>query len=142
MGTQAVSRLPVAEDHTATFTATGRPKVLVVDDEPSIRDLLVTALALADYDVDVAADGLKALDRVRGDGYNLLITDITMPGVDGLTVINEARRLDEKLPVIVITGRPTEGTAIAAANLGVSGYLTKPFTVAQALKVANRVLGD
>ena len=142
LGTQAVSRLPVAEDHTATFTATGRPKVLVVDDEPSIRDLLVRALALADYDVDAASDGLEAVERVRGGGYNLLITDINMPGNDGLLHIKEARRLDATLPVIVITGHSTEATAIEAANLGVSGYFTKPFKAAQMLEATARALGE
>ena len=59
--------------------------------------------------------------------YDLLITDLKMPGVDGLTVIREARRLKADIPVIIITGFSTEASAIEAVNLGVSGYLTKPF---------------
>jgi excisionase family DNA binding protein len=104
----------------------GRPKVLVVDDEASIRDLLSRALALADYDVDVVASGQAALERMRHSGYSLLITDLKMPGLDGLSVITAARRVDSKLPVIVITGYSSESSAIEAANIGVSGYLTKP----------------
>ena len=119
-----------------------RPKVLVVDDEASIRDLLSKTLALADYEVDVASDGEVALERMRSNGYSLLITNIRMPGMDGLSVISEARRVDAQLPVIVITGFPSESTAIEAANLGVSGYLTKPFKVPKVLEVAARALGE
>ncbi len=120
----------------------GHPRVLVVDDEASIRDLLSKTLALADYDVDVAPDGRVALERLRLFGYDLLITDLKMPGMDGLTVINEARRLNANLPVIIITGFSTEASAIEAANLGVSGYLTKPFKVPKVLSVAARALGE
>src|SRR5499427_5009527 len=104
-----------------------RPRVLVVDDEASIRDLLSKTLALAEYDVDVAADGRSALERMRLYPYDLLITDLKMPGMDGLTVIREAKRYKTDLPVIIITGFSTESSAIEAVNLGVAGYLTKPF---------------
>ncbi|TDI23377.1 MAG: response regulator [Acidobacteria bacterium] len=120
----------------------GRPRVLVVDDEASIRDLLSKMLALADYDVDVADDGRAALERMRKGSYDLLITDLNMPGMDGLTVIHEARRLNEHLPVIIVTGFSTEASAIEAANLGVSGYLTKPFKVPKVLSVAAKALGE
>ena len=120
----------------------GRPKVLVVDDEASIRDLLFRALALADYDVDVVASGQAALEQMRHSGYSLLITDLKMPGLDGLSVITAARRVDSKLPVIVITGYSSESSAIEAANLGVSGYLTKPFKVPKILELASRALGE
>ena len=120
----------------------GRPRVLVVDDEASICDLLSKTLALADYDVDVAHDGKAALERMRLFGYDLLITDLRMPDIDGLTVIHEARRLNMHLPVIIITGFSTEASAIEAANLGVSGYLTKPFKVPKVLSVAARALGE
>lgn len=120
----------------------GRPKVLVVDDEASIRDLLSRALALADYDVDVVASGQAALERMRHSGYSLLITDLKMPGLDGLSVITAARRVDSKLPVIVITGYSSESSAIEAANIGVSGYLTKPFKVPKILELASRALGE
>lgn len=120
----------------------GRPRILVVDDEPSIRELLMKTLALAEYDVDVSPDGPAALERMRRERYDLLIADLKMPGLDGLTVIREARRYKSDLPVIIITGYSTESTAIEAANLGVSGYLTKPFRARQVLDAAARVLGE
>jgi excisionase family DNA binding protein len=122
--------------------ATVRPRVLVVDDEASIRDLLVKTLALAEYDVDLAPDGRAALERLRIIPYDLLITDLKMPGVDGLTVIKEARRLKTDIPVIIITGFSTEASAIEAVNLGVSGYLTKPFRVPRVLAAAAKALGE
>ncbi len=135
---------PVRSSPTPTQPAKpdGRPRVLVVDDEASIRDLLSKMLALADYDVDVADDGRAALERMRKGSYDLLITDLNMPGMDGLTVIHEARRLNEHLPVIIVTGFSTEASAIEAANLGVSGYLTKPFKVPKVLSVAAKALGE
>jgi excisionase family DNA binding protein len=124
-------------------TASGaRPRVLVVDDEATIRDLLSKTLALAEYDVDLAPDGRTALERLRIIPYDLLITDLKMPGVDGLTVIREARRLKADLPVIIITGYSNEASAIEAVNLGVSGYLTKPFRVPRVLAAASKALGE
>jgi excisionase family DNA binding protein len=122
--------------------AGARPRVLVVDDEATIRDLLSKTLALAEYDVDLAPDGRTALERLRIIPYDLLITDLKMPGVDGLTVIREARRLKADLPVIIITGFSNEASAIEAVNLGVSGYLTKPFRVPRVLAAASKALGE
>ena len=123
-------------------TGTTRPRVLVVDDEASIRDLLAKTLALAEYDVDVAPDGRTALERMRLYPYDLLIADLKMPGMDGLTVIREAKRYKADLPVIIITGFSTESSAIEAVNLGVAGYLTKPFRVPQVLAAAAKALGE
>jgi excisionase family DNA binding protein len=137
-------RVPRPASTTASRHAppVGRPRILVVDDEESIRDLLSKTLALADYEVDLAPDGRTALDRLRLVQYDLLITDLRMPGVDGLTVIREARRLKTDLPVIIITGYSSEASAIEAINLGVQGYLTKPFRVPRVLNAAAKALGE
>ena len=130
----AVADRPQARD--------GRSRVLVVDDESSIRELLQKTLALAEYDVDTAPDGRAALERLRLYPYDLLIADLKMPGMDGLTVIREAKRYKADLPVIIITGFSTESSAIEAVNLGVAGYLTKPFRVPQVLAAAAKALGE
>ena len=135
----AVQTTPAAA---RTATGAARPRVLVVDDEASIRDLLAKTLALAEYDVDVAPDGRAALERMRMYPYDLLIADLKMPGMDGLTVIREAKRYKADLPVIIITGFSTESSAIEAVNLGVAGYLTKPFRVPQVLAAAAKALGE
>jgi excisionase family DNA binding protein len=120
----------------------GRPRILVADDEASIRELLGRTLSLAEYDVDVVIDGRSALDRLRVQNYDLLIADLRMPGVDGLQLIREARRFNTTLKVIIITGYSSESAAIEAVNLGVTGYLTKPFRVAQVLSAVAKALGD
>jgi len=119
-----------------------RPRVLIVDDEQSVRDLVAKTLTMADYDVDTAPDGPSALDRMRTTEYDLLITDLKMPGMDGLSVIREVRQRSTELPIIIITGYSTEASAIEAINLGVSGYLTKPFRLPRVLAVAARALGE
>jgi excisionase family DNA binding protein len=118
-----------------------RPRVLVVDDEASIRDLLSKTLALAEYEVDTAPDAATALNRVRAAQYDLLIADLRMPGMDGLTLIRQAKRIRAELPVIIITGYSTEASAIEAVNLGVAGYLRKPFRVPEVLAAAAKALG-
>ena len=69
-----------------------RPRILIVDDEQTVRDLVAKTLSMADYDVDTAPDGPSALDRLNTTEYDLLITDLKMPGMDGLSVIREVRR--------------------------------------------------
>lgn len=119
-----------------------RRRILVVDDEEAVRDLLARTLTSADYMVDTAPDGASALERVRQAAYDLLVTDLRMPGMDGLSVIREARRTVPDLPVVIITGYSTEANAIEAINLGVAGYLTKPFRLPRVLAVTARALGD
>jgi excisionase family DNA binding protein len=119
-----------------------RPRVLVVDDEASIRELLTRTLALTEYDVEAVADGQTGLERLRLAAYDLLVADLRMPGMDGLVLIREARRLHPTLRVIIITGYSSESSAIEAVNLGVVGYLVKPFRVHQVLSAVARALGE
>jgi excisionase family DNA binding protein len=123
-------------------TGTARSRILLVDDEESIRKLLSTMLE-SSYDVEIAADGDAAIRLLRQPGthYDLLISDLNMPDMDGLTLIREAQRLNPTLAAIVITGYSTESSAIEALNLGVTGYLTKPFGTTQVLAAAAKALG-
>src|SRR6187401_786203 len=141
-GASRISSSSVSAPPPSPREPSDRPRVLVVDDESSIRDLLSKTLALAEYDVDTAGDGRAALERLRLYPYDLLIADLKMPGIDGLSVIREAKRLKSDLPVIIITGYSTETAAIEAVNLGVSGYLTKPFRVPQVLAAAAKAIGE
>jgi excisionase family DNA binding protein len=118
-----------------------RPRVLIVDDEQAVRELLAKTLS-TDYEVDTAPDGPTAIEHLQQTEIDLLITDLKMPGMDGLSVIREARRKVPDLPVIIITGFSTEASAVEAINLGVSGYLTKPFRLNRVLAAAARALGE
>ena len=131
-GGGAPAQAPLRHEH---------PRVLVVDDEASIRDLLAKTLALAEYEVDTASDASTALNRLRAAEYDLLIADLRMPGMDGLTLIRQVKKIRAELPVIIITGFSSETSAIEAVNLGVAGYLRKPFRVPEVLAAAAKALG-
>ena len=132
---------PAAPAPAAVHEQKGRARVLVVDDEASVRDLLKKTLALAEYDVKTAADGSTALGRLRAANYDLLIADLNMPGMDELTLIRQVRRIRSELPVVIITGFSSESSAIEAVNLGVGSYLLKPFGVPDVLAAARKALG-
>ncbi len=133
---------PPAAPVPAASARHSRMRVLVVDDEPSIRELLTRTLQQAEYDVDTAADATTALDRMRENAqYDLMIADLKMPGMDGLSLIRQAKQLNSGMPVIIITGFSSESSAIDAVNLGVAGYLTKPFRVPQVLAAAAKAVG-
>jgi len=136
----AAASLPASARAPASETL--RPHVLVVDDEVTVREVLTRTLALAEYDVDTVSDGETALNRLRLQRYDLLIADLRMPGLDGMALIREARRLDTALKVLIVTGYSNETSAIEAVNLGVSGYLTKPFRVPHVLSAVARALGE
>jgi len=128
-----------------THVGSGPPdkaRILVVDDEEAVRDLIARSLSAAEYDVETAEDGATAVERMRANDYDLLITDLKMPGMDGLSVIRDARRKSAEMPIIIITGFSTEASAIEAINLGVSGYLTKPFRLPRVLAATARALGE
>jgi excisionase family DNA binding protein len=118
-----------------------RPRILVVDDEPAVRTLVAKTLEACDYDVETAEDGPSALERMKTASYDLLITDLKMPGMDGLSVVREVRRQSD-LPIVILTGFSTEASAIEALNMGVAGYITKPFRLQKVLAVAARALGE
>jgi excisionase family DNA binding protein len=122
-------------------TGTARSRILLVDDEESIRKLLSRMLE-SSYDVEIAADGDAAIRLLHQPDahYDLLISDLNMPDMDGLTLIREAQRINPTLAAIVITGYSTESSAIEALNLGVAGYLTKPFGTTQVLAAAAKAL--
>jgi excisionase family DNA binding protein len=133
---------PGGRPRDAVAASRPKPRVLVADDEESIRDMLAQTLALADYDARTVPDGLAAIESLRAETFDLLITDLSMPRMDGLALVREARRLYPDLPIVIITGYSTEAAAIEAINLGVTGYLTKPFKIAKVLAIAAHAVGE
>jgi DNA-binding NtrC family response regulator len=103
--------------------------ILVVDDEPAIQDILTWALSAEGYRVATAGNGEEALSRVEQEEFDIIVTDIVMPGLDGLEVLERSRILNPRAAVIVMTAYAALETAIAALRRGASDYLEKPFSV-------------
>ena len=116
-----------------------RPRVLIVDDERSVRESLRMILK-KQCEIDVAEDGRSALQKLSSNGYDLLLLDIIMPGVDGLEVLEKAVGLAQEPQVIMLTATKTVKTAVRAMKLGAYDYMTKPFDVDELLLVVERAL--
>jgi len=103
-------------------------RVLVADDEEGIRTFLAEALADDGHEVHTAEDGRAALARLEREGFHLLITDLRMPGLDGMALLARARELQPDLEVIVLTAHGTIATAVEAMRRGAHDYLQKPLS--------------
>ncbi len=102
-------------------------KILVVDDDPVTRILLTKRLIREDYIVDTAEDGLVAIEKITGQFYDVVLTDLMMPGgVDGIGVLEEAKRINIKTEVVLITAHASVDNAIEAMKKGAVDYLQKP----------------
>jgi two-component system response regulator MprA len=108
--------------------------ILVVDDEPAVRDSLRRALELEGYAVELARDGEEALDRLAlEDQPDAVILDILMPGIDGLEVCRRLRQTGSTLPVLMLTARAEVDSRVAGLDAGADDYLPKPFALAELL---------
>lgn len=101
-------------------------RVLVVDDEPSVSKALSRMLASAGHVVTVSAEGAKAIELLSATPFDVVVSDIQMPGMDGLTLLRQIRAHDLDLPVVFVTGSPNLDTAIEAIEHGAFRYLAKP----------------
>jgi two-component system response regulator MprA len=108
-------------------------KVLVVDDEPAVREALDRALRLDGFDVDVAADGREAIRRLAGAGADAVLLDVLMPGLDGLEVCRRMRDTGDRTPVLMLTARDGVGDRVAGLDAGADDYLVKPFALDELL---------
>ena len=104
-------------------------KVLVIDDEEGIRNLLDTLLSRKGYDVVLAAGGRKGLELFRREHPDVVVLDLKMPEMDGMTVLTQIRDADQKLPVIILTGAGTPETERQVYALGVSEFVEKEFSL-------------
>jgi two-component system response regulator MprA len=105
------------------------PQVLVVDDDPQIREALTRALELDDYRVSTASNGVKALEAVTAHRPDVMVLDVMMPYVGGLDVCRTLRSRKDRLPILVLTARDEVGDRVAGLDAGADDYLTKPFAL-------------
>ena len=103
-----------------------REKILVVDDEPSIRKSLDMMLSLHGYQVGISADGKEALHEIDRDKPDLILADVNMPRMDGIELLKKTNEIDENIGVILITGYGSIDDAVSAMRLGAHDYITKP----------------
>ncbi|MDD2558605.1 MAG: sigma-54 dependent transcriptional regulator [Desulfuromonadaceae bacterium] len=103
------------------------PHLLIVDDEASMREVLEIMFHAEGYSVDVAADGAQALEKLQHQAYDLILTDMRMPNIDGLELLERIRNLHTETLVIMMTAYSTTAQAVEAMKLGAYDYIVKPF---------------
>lgn len=101
------------------------PKVLVIDDEPNVRTLIDLLLSRQGFDVVLADNGWKGIQLYRQEHPDVIVLDLKMPGLDGVTVLKEIRTIDLRQPVIILTGDSTPETERQVRALGVSEFILK-----------------
>jgi two-component system response regulator MprA len=114
-------------------------RVLIVDDEPAVRAALDRALRLDGYEIELAADGREALDRLADTRQDAVVLDVGMPGIDGLEVCRRLRDAGDRTPVLMLTARDAVDDRVAGLDAGADDYLVKPFALKE-LKARLRAL--
>jgi two-component system response regulator MprA len=108
-------------------------RILVVDDEPAVRESLERSLRFEGYEVVAAGDGVEALERVRTDRPDAVVLDVLMPRLDGLEACRRLRAAGDDLPVLLLTARDAVGDRVNGLDVGADDYLVKPFALEELL---------
>jgi len=108
-------------------------RVLIVDDEPELREQIALSLRQQQYTVDTAGDGALALEKVFADPFDLIVLDLMLPEKDGFTVLRELRAEGVKTPVLMLTAKGEVDSRVKGLDLGADDYLHKPFSMAELL---------
>ena len=118
-------------------------KILTVDDSASVRQMVKLTLEGAGYEVVQANDGAEGLAMAKTSPADMVVTDLNMPNMDGLSLIRELRKLPayQGIPIIFLTTESDEGMKSQAKEAGATGWITKPFQQEQLVTVVKRVLG-
>jgi two-component system, OmpR family, response regulator len=108
-------------------------RILVIDDEPRILGFLARGLAAEGYSVDVADNGAEAVRAARRQRYDLVLLDLLLPGIDGLSVLQALGHLDPTLPIVIVSARSDLPTKLRGFGLGAADYVSKPFSLDELL---------
>ena len=114
-------------------------RTLLVDDEPLMRLSMVDALETVGHDVEAASSGTEGIEAIRQRSFDLVITDLRLPGADGLTVLKATKERSPDTEVVVITAHGSVETAVGAMKFGAFDYITKPFQMDELLLIVERV---
>lgn len=115
-----------------------KPTILIVDDELLIRDLLYDFFTNQGWEITTAENGAKALEILENRSVDLLLTDLKMPGLDGMELTNRVKEEYPSLPVVIMTGFPSIDSAVQALRYKVEDYIIKPFNINQLFKTVER----
>jgi DNA-binding NtrC family response regulator len=117
-------------------------RILVAEDNEKLRNILVETLISLDYLAQGVESGEQALEKLKTDKFDLLITDVKMPRMDGITLLKELKKIGKKIPVVMITAYPQVYPAQKALKEGADGYLSKPFRVEKIDELMRILLED
>jgi len=125
-----------------TERASRAQRVLIVEDERNIRDLVTLHLSHEGYSCEAVGDGAEALKRAESERYDLMVLDLMIPGLDGLSVCRAVRngRLNHDVPILILTARRDEADKVVGLESGADDYLTKPFGVRELVARARALL--
>ena len=115
-------------------------RILIIEDDPHIAEGLKLNLTMQGYDVSIAGDGVCGLDSWRHWRPHLIVLDIMLPGIDGLSVLQSIRLEDERLPILILSARATVDDKVKGLSYGVDDYLSKPFNLEEFLLRVDRLL--
>lgn len=114
--------------------------VLIVDDEPSVRQTLSEWMRKKNFHVFEAEGGRQAMEMIQRDDPDIVISDVVMPGMDGIQLLKEAKAVKADTPFLMISGYPSRSTAVDIMKYGASDYLPKPFTPEELINRVSRTL--
>jgi DNA-binding NtrC family response regulator len=117
-------------------------RILVIDDELFVRDLLYDFFTKLEYAVTAAPDGDAGLHACRNESFDVALVDLKMPGKGGIEVLTEMVRLDSSLPVVMMTGYPTIDSSIEAIRRGAYDYIIKPFKLQDLKELTERAIKE
>jgi DNA-binding response OmpR family regulator/predicted regulator of Ras-like GTPase activity (Roadblock/LC7/MglB family) len=117
-------------------------RILLVDDDETFRMTISEALRTEKYEIETADGAIQALKKLKADKYAIMITDLNMPGIDGIELIRQAIKVDPYMQVIIATGFPSNESQLEAFKLGVFNYIVKPFTLERLLEIIEKSLQE
>lgn len=132
---------PVCEKLDSATVSKSKPRILLIDDEADILDILSNLMQTAGYDAETVANGKGAIEKLEKEAFDLVISDIRMDTVSGIDVLASSRKLHPSMPFVLLTAYASDNTRREAQKLGVYAYLTKPFRMSVLLSTVERALG-
>ena len=118
-------------------TSSEAPRILIVEDDPDIRQLLQDRLRAMGYRVHVEVDGVRALETVRAETFEGMILDIGIPSMDGMDMLRQIRRWDQQIPIVMVTASGSKELAVRAIGMGAQAYVLKPFDIDELQRIVD-----